>query len=157
MSGSEHNHTVEPFREDHLDGVPWIEERYARIFGRERALREYARHPGFSGFCNGRFVGAAGIVSPYPGLGEAWAIAGPLVATHRAFFHRSIARMLRPLAQAMRVRRLQALVRQEFATSHRWMRALGFKPEAVLRRYGLDGGDMTVYVMFPDSDEEVPG
>ncbi len=149
-----HEHTIEVFRPEHLDGVRWIEERYAQLIGMNRVLELYTKHPGYSGFCNGRFVGAGGIVVPYPGFGEGWAVAGPLVASHHVFFHRTIRLAYLPTARMLRLRRLQAMVRSEFTASQRWLEHLGFRQEAVLRRYGVTGEDMVLYVLFPDEVEE---
>ena len=145
-----HDHVVIPFESRHMNGVRWIEEEHAKLFGVERALRQYAAHPAYSGFCDGDFVAAAGIIVPWIGLGEAWAIAGPLVQTHKTFFHRTIKDYLFTMARQMKLRRLQAMVRAEYEHSHRWVQALGFVRECVLHRYGIKGEDMVMYVMFPE-------
>ena len=145
-----HEHVVLPFESRHMNGVRWIEEEHAKLFGMERAFKEYAANPAYSGFCDGEFVGAAGIIVPWRGFGEAWAIAGPLVASHKVFFHRTIKNHLLPLAKQLGLRRLQAMVRSEYVASRRWVQELGFTWECVLHSYGIKGEDMVVYVMFPE-------
>lgn len=145
---SQHSHVILPFEARHLNGIQWIEEEHAKLFGMARALRQYARSPSFSAFCGGRFIAAAGIIVPWPGLGEAWAVAGPLVWTHKAFFHRTVKEYLFALAEQLKLRRLQAMVRAEYTGSHRWVQSLGFQRESTLCKYGIKGEDMTMYAMF---------
>src|SRR5262245_37720020 len=98
-----HDHELRPFEAGHLGGIRWAEEEHAKLIG-EKAFDLYQKHPGYSGFCDGRFVAAAGIIVPYPGLGEAWAIAGPLVWTHKTYFHRTIARIMDDMARDLKLR-----------------------------------------------------
>lgn len=142
-------HELIPFKAGHVDGIEWIEREHARLIGAQ-ALEIYESHPGWTGLCQGRFVGAGGIVVPYKGLGEGWAIAGPLVHQgHHTFFHRTIKRAMIGSAQALGVRRLQVMVRDSLTVSHAWvLDHLGFDRECVLKRYGVMGEDMVVYVRF---------
>lgn len=147
-----HNHELIPFRAEHMAGVRWIEEEYARIYGLERAFSLYEKHPGVSGFCNGKLVGCGGIVVPYAGLGEAWAIAGPGMLTHKKWFHGTIKEEMHRLRRILGLRRLQAMVRKDFKTSQDWLWHLGFKYEATLLRYGVDGSDLMLYTILEDDD-----
>lgn len=147
-----HSHELKPFKADHMIGVHWTEEKLAALLG-DRAFVTYEKHPGYSLFCGGSFVAAAGIIKLYQGVGEAWAIAGrPLSRPHVLAFHRNIARIMDGLARDMKLRRLQAMVRESFAQSHLWVERLGFERESVLRRYGINGEDMTMYTRFFDAD-----
>jgi len=146
-----HNHELVPFKADHMAGVRWTEEKLAERLG-DRAFVSYEKHPGYSLFCNGVFVGAGGIVVLYQGVGEAWAIAGrPLSRLHTLSFHRGITRIMDDLARDLKLRRLQAMVRASFEQSHEWVQRLGFEREATLRRYGINGEDMTMYARFFDA------
>lgn len=147
MPPASHDHNVVPFRAIHLAGIRWPEEEYVRLMG-QQAVEIYERNPAWTGTCNGRFVAAAGIVVPYRGLGEAWAIAGPLVHSHRTFFHRTIKAGILGIAQALGIRRLQVTVRADFTVSHEWVQRLGFTFEARLAKYGVKGEDMNLYVRF---------
>lgn len=149
-----HNHELVPFRAEHMTGVRWIEEEYARIYGLERAFALYEKHPGVSGFCNGKLVGCGGIVVPYAGLGEAWAIAGPGMLTHKKWFHATIKDEMHRLRKLLGLRRLQAMVRDDFEVSKIWLEHLGFYEEALLEKYGVDGSDLALYVMFDREEED---
>jgi hypothetical protein len=109
---------------------------------------QYEKYPGYTAYCGGEFLAAAGVVIPYPGMGEGWVIAGPLVRSHARYFHQTVLKVLDQIASDFKIRRIQAMVRAEFAASHRWMTHLGFEKEAVLHKYGIKGEDMTVYVRF---------
>lgn len=144
-------HELIPFKASHVEDIQWIEREHARLIG-QQALSIYEKHPGWTGLCNGRFVAAGGIVVPYRGLGEGWVIAGPLVHQgHLTYFHRTIKRAMIGTAQALKIRRLQVLVRDSFTVSHSWvLDHLGFTRECVLAKYGVMGEDMVVYVRFFD-------
>ena len=135
------------FRAEHLDGVEWTESKLAARLGKA-AFKMYEKHPSFSLFYGGEFVAAGGIAILWPGVAEAWLIAGPLATQHPMFLHRTVIRLLPALARDSKIHRLQVQVRANFAKSHRWVERLGFEKEAVLRRYGIDGQDMTMYTRF---------
>lgn len=145
-----HSHSLAPFKAEHLDGVRWTEDKDAKALG-PQAFAAYEKHPGYSVFCNGLFVAAAGIVVPYRGLGEGWAIAGPLVYSHKVFFHRTVSRVMDDLARDLKLVRLQAMVREQFTTSHGWVQRLGFERECVLHKFGIKGENMVVYARFYDA------
>ena len=144
------HHELVPFKTSHVESIHWLEREHMLLIGYQ-ALALYEQNPGWTGLCNGRFVGAGGIIRHYPGLGEGWAIAGPLVrAGHTTFFHRTIKKAMINLAPTLGVRRLQILVRAQFEVSHDWVQRLGFTREATLVRYGIKGEDMVMYVRFFD-------
>lgn len=145
-----HRHELVPFQAAHLVGVRWTEEEHAKLLG-ERAFVHYERYPGYTAFCGGEFLAAAGVVIPYPGMGEAWAIASNLVWSHKVYFHRTVARVLDQIIADFKLRRVQAMVRANFDTSHGWVQRLGFEKEAVLHQYGIKGEDMVVYARFPNA------
>lgn len=145
-----HNHQITVFEAAHLDGVRWIEEEHARMLGIERALKTYEGHPSYTGWCDGRFLAAAGIVVPYAGLGEAWCIAGPLVQSHKLWFHRNVKAFLSATVKRLGLRRLQAMVRAEYVGNCLWLLKLGFQYEATMKRYGVNGEDMYLYALLPE-------
>lgn len=144
-----HRHELVPFDALHLTNVRWTEEEHAKLLG-QRAFVHYQKYPGYTAFCNGEFLAAAGVVIPYPGMGEAWAIASNMVRYHKTYFHRTVQRVLDQIIADFKLRRVQAMVRSDFDTSHAWVQRLGFEKEAVLHKYGIKGEDMTVYARFPN-------
>jgi len=142
-----HVHTLAPFVSTDLAGVRWTEEEHAKLLG-EKAFMAYQKYPGYTARCNGVFLAAAGVVIPYAGMGEGWVIAGHLVRSHVRYFHTTVLQILDQIANEFKLHRVQAMVRADFAASHRWMTHLGFEKEAVLKRYGIKGEDMTMYTRF---------
>lgn len=49
--------------------------------------------------------------------------------------------------------RIDATVEADFKAGHRWMRMLGFAPEAVLVQYLPDGTDVVQYVQLREIEE----
>lgn len=137
-------YTVLPFKESHT----WALVAPA-LSTPELTRRLYEGSPGWSVFHGGTFIGAAGIAIPYAGLGEAWAILGPDARKHMLFFHRAVKRTMLDLVKTLKLRRLQCTVLADFQAGHRYVEALGFAPECLLRAYGPRGEDFWQYVMFP--------
>ena len=143
-----HSHLLTPFKVSHVQDLIWPEAELLKLAG-DASLYQYAAHPSWSGFCNGQFVAAGGIVQIYKGLGEGWAIAGPLVTTHRLWFHSTFKRCIVAFEEAMELHRHQVMVRESFEASHKWVQTLGFQYECTHKKYGIKGEDMRVYVRFP--------
>ncbi len=147
MTGT-HSHEIVPFKAAHVRHLKWAESEYMALIG-QQAVEIFEKNLGWSGFCNGYFVGAGGIVTPYRGLGEGWAIAGPMVKHHQRWFHETCKRGIVVYEQVLGLVRHQVMVRDEFEVSHKWVQKLGFTYEATLKKYGVKGEDMRVYVRFP--------
>lgn len=136
-------HTIKPFDVSHVQGVGAV------------ALSEplrllYEGSPGFTGYCGDQFVAAAGIVIPYPGLGEGWAVVGPLAVKHRVWFHRTTLRFMVRFMKDLNLNRLQATVRADWPTGIRWAKHLGFQPETTLRKFGRNGEDMMMFSILKE-------
>lgn len=104
-----------------------------------------ARGPAFTGMVDGVPVGCCGINLFWPGVGEAWMMLSPGVLEHKKELHWLIKTNIARVQKQLGLHRLQATVKADFDRGLRWMRALGFEIEGVLRGYGMDGSD---YVMF---------
>ena len=143
-----HSHQIIPFKAAHILGLDWSEADLLKLAG-DASLYQYERNLGWSGFCNDRFVAAGGIVKIYKGLGEGWAIAGPLVQSHRLWFHSTFRRCIVAFEEALELHRHQIMVRGSFEVSQKWVQSLGFEYECTHKKYGIKGEDMQVYVRFP--------
>lgn len=66
----------------------------------------------------------------------------PSVAPPFAKFIRS---RLMPKYQAAGIHRIDAIASADNADGHRWMKALGMKEEAILRKFGRGGEDFVMY------------
>ena len=144
-----HSHQIIPFKASHIRELEWPEAELLKLAG-DASLYQYEANLGFSGFCDGQFVAAGGIVKIYKGLGEGWAIAGPLMHSHRLWFHGTFKRCIVSFEETLELHRHQIMVRESFEASHKWVQSLGFVYECTHRKYGIKGEDMRVYVRFPE-------
>lgn len=145
------NYTLEPFRAAHLWEMRFRDHENDDVFVSlyRTASNDYERHPAFTGRYRGQIVGAGGVMIPYPGVGEAWAIGTPLVYQHKMFFHRTVKRLLKMVVDQQNLRRIQVCVLSTYEQGQTWVEALGFSREAVLKKYSPNGADVVVYSVFP--------
>jgi hypothetical protein len=86
---------------------------------------------------HGRVVVCAGVVELYQGRGEAWAILDANCKREFLSIHNAVKRFL----EVSPVRRVEAVVDEEFAPGHRWVQMLGFELEAPRMRAYRPGGE----------------
>lgn len=103
-----------------------------------RALLLLSSAPAWTGFVGDRIVFVAGIISPWPGVGEAWNIPGPYFRDYLEA-PRTLRRLLREAVIDCGYRRVQTTVTNE--TSRRFDAWLGFEEESRLPEYGPEGQD----------------
>lgn len=114
-------------------------------------IADYYAHRGaaYTGMVGDKIAGCAGVVSHWPGAGEAWAILTDVGRAHPAFIHRVVKRTLSEIIANSRLRRVQADVVAEFAAGRRWVEHLGFEFESLMPRYGPNGEDFVRYRILP--------
>lgn len=99
----------------------------------------------WSGVLAGRIIGCAGIVPQWPGRAVAWALlTRELSAAHFLRAHHKVAAVLHA-AHRDGHRRIETTVDAGFDAGHRWVRALGFAPEGLMRAYSPEGRDHVLY------------
>ena len=99
---------------------------------------EYA----FTGIANDRVIGCAGVVTHWPGRGEAWAALYQACGRHMPAIHMAARRFF----TVCPLRRVEAIVGTSFTAGHRRARMLGFEVEApLLRAYLPTGEDAVMY------------
>jgi len=99
----------------------------------------------WSGLLDGRIVGCAGILPQWPGRAIAWALLShELCGRHFLRAHHQVLNVLRS-AQHGGMRRIETSVDAGFNAGHRWARALGFRPEGLMRAYSPEGRDHVLY------------
>jgi RimJ/RimL family protein N-acetyltransferase len=96
----------------------------------------------FSGFVNGVFIGCAGwSVTPWKTVAEVWSWIVPEGRRHPLAVHKLVARGLRGVENDSCIKRIQCAVRVGNAAGERWVKALGFEAEGIMRNWGLHQED----------------
>lgn len=85
-----------------------------------------------------------GIDPVWEGVGEAWTVNGPLTKVYPLTFHKTIARWLKLLSRKYGLVRIQSIVDVADPMHVKWIEALGFEREGVLRKYHW-GKDYAIY------------
>lgn len=115
---------------DHLG--PWSPRDAARVLaagGRAFTLRR-----------DGRVLLVAGVAKVDESYGHAWAFMAAEAGPHMRALTRKVRGYLDSLLPGQR--RIEMMVRADFAAAARWARLLGFEQEGVLRMAAADGADM---------------
>jgi len=96
----------------------------------------------FTGIVGGRIVGCSGVIQYWEGRGEAWAMLDRSMKHEFLSIHNAIKRFL----EVCPLRRIEAVVDENFAKGHQWIKLLGFHKEAdCLTGYWPDGGNAVLY------------
>ena len=95
----------------------------------------------------GKVLCIAGVLRMHAQAGTAWTIMAPGCWGHMG----RIGHMFRDYLDTLDYRRIDMLVRAEFAAGHRWARRLGFTHEAVLHAWAPDGGDMVMHARIREN------
>lgn len=90
---------------------------------------------------DGRVLAIMGVMENHAEAGTAWALMAPGCWGQMG----ELTRIARNYLDGLRYRRIDMMVRAEFAAGHRWARRLGFTREAVLRAWAPGGGDMVMH------------
>ncbi len=99
----------------------------------------------WSGAADGRIVGCAGVLAQWPGRAICWALLSRDLRTHDfQRVHRKVTAVLARV-HAEGTRRIETSVDAGFDAGHRWVRALGFAPEGLMRAYSPEGRDHLLY------------
>lgn len=95
-----------------------------------------------SAWAQGRCLGAAGINRPWKGRGEAWTLLSEGAAPYLLPIVRKMRQVINEQTDLVRV---DMMVRPGNKQGAQFARLLGFKKEAVLRRYHPSGDDLIVF------------
>lgn len=89
----------------------------------------------------GGVLACMGFVDFWPNRGEVWAMFNPRCRSQFLLVHRIAKRIV----DSHQCRRLEATVDADFPQGHRWIGLLGFKKEALMKCYTVDGRDSILY------------
>lgn len=116
--------------------------KFSKFFTREHYQALEGSPWSFTGIVSGRIVGCAGAIPYWEGRGEAWVILDRSVRHEFLSFHNAVKRGL----EICPLRRIEAVVDENFRKGHQWITLLGFRKEAeVLTGYWPDGSNATLY------------
>ena len=130
---------IVPFHVEHLQGLalqpmqagsPLVAPEQAGLLGHA-----------FTALDDGKPIACAGLYEIWPGRALAWTYLGVDSGPKFVALHREVRRHL----DAAPWRRVEAYVEAGFANGHRWVLALGFEFEGLLRGFMADGRDMALY------------
>lgn len=145
---------VEPFDPEYFAGKTgiqgWVAFDGADEF--KTYLEGLARNPAYCAFYGDEVVGAAGVIIPYRGVGEAWAMVLPGARQCARQFQKAVKRGLRRIIAEHGLHRVEASVLENFTAGRAWAVALGFKPESVRRCAGPNKENLIMFAMFPGGE-----
>lgn len=110
-----------------------------------RAMIGYEKsNMAFTAVCDEGILCCGGLVIPWQGMGSVWTVNGKLVKKYPITFHKLIRRWLECYQNTYGLNRIQALVDPMNYTNVRWIEALGFKREGIMKKY-YNGKDYCLY------------
>lgn len=86
-------------------------------------------------------LGCGGLVIEWPGRGVCWAVVSRHAGPHFREIHRAVAGFMKQVP----CRRIEVVVKADFAAGHRWAKLLGFMREGLMRAYSPAGDDYQLY------------
>lgn len=98
-----------------------------------------------TGFFGTDVVAIIGLIPFWSGVADAWAVTSPLVDKMKLSFHRAVCKGFKEVLECNNLHRVQAAVHVKHVQSQKWLKALGFVDEGLMRKYGPDGGDYHRY------------
>lgn len=101
----------------------------------------------FTAIKDGEILCCGGIIIAWHGMGSVWTVNSPLVKKYPLMFHKLIRRWLKYFINTHGLQRVQALVDPNNYTNIRWIEALGFEREGILRKY-RDDKDYCIYALI---------
>ncbi len=139
-----------PFKPEHLKEMGMRKRELAhhpKIHVDQGKLIEAQAGVAYTAYCDGKIIGIIGIVSPWEGLGTAWAVMGEGVDRHWLWIHKQAKKIIREAIDKKMFRRIQATCEAGFPEAARWLERLGFQFEVPLPNYGPNGEDHYQYSM----------
>lgn len=80
-------------------------------------------------------LGVVGMYLPSPGVGEFWSLSDVSILRFRKLYGKSMRWIIERVKHAYKLERAQFFVRADEIWAERWAEFLGFKKEAILRKY----------------------
>lgn len=100
---------------------------------------------GFSGFCDDKLIGCAGIRTIWDGVGEAWVLASQGVYKHPKSVFKNVRDYLDKIIKEQGLWRVQAHVRTDNLMGIKFIQMLGFKIEGKAVKFNPDKTDAYLF------------
>lgn len=84
-------------------------------------------------------IGMMGVWPLWPGVGRAWSMLTPALLRRPKSLHRYALSQLLWAEENLGLRRVESVVEDGNPAAHRWIKRLGFRHEAEMPHYGLNG------------------
>lgn len=102
--------------------------------------------PAVTALLDGRVLGCAGIVLPWPGIGLCWMVLSDAIGPHGIWMTKMVRSFLDDMIRVYTLHRLEAVVLVENERNRRWIERLGFTQEnGGARAYTTDRRDIIRY------------
>ena len=136
---------VLPFKIEDFDRMEIKDGAYPRR--EDRYLFEaYSKHgPAITIFNYDLVIACGGVACAWPGFGEAWILPSIHVKRFKKAFFKVSLGFMEDVFDQLKLRRLQATIREQDKTSIRWINAMGFQREGLLRKFGQGGENHFMY------------
>jgi hypothetical protein len=100
---------------------------------------------GFSGFCDDKLIGCAGVRTIWDGVGEAWVLASQEVYKHPKSVFKNVRDYLDKIIKEQGFWRVQAHVRTDNSMGIKFAKMLGFKIEGKMQGFNPDKTDAYLF------------
>lgn len=85
--------------------------------------------PAFTAELDGHPIGCAGVVIPWPGVGQAWMVLSDAIEPYSLWMYRNVRHMLDGMVVAFCLHRMEAVALLDEPRYQRWLEGLGFTSE----------------------------
>lgn len=112
---------------------------------KDELLERAMKSPSFTIMVGTRPVACMGLLILWPGVAEGWAFVANDIRRYSMSFLKTAFWIIEQARARNNLHRIQAVVHEDFKTGQKFMKHLGFYPEAKLVAYGPDGANYMLY------------
>ncbi len=99
----------------------------------------------FTGVCDDDIIMIGGVCVSRPKVGFAWVMTSPFVEKNKTFFHRTCKIAIEMGIKKFNLHRLETTIAAGHKVSKAWAECIGFKQEALMRKFDADGNNYYLY------------